>query len=316
MAPTRGPATPVNKSQRPWTAPVEREELAPGNQPNRVTITREIVVPYGQPTTAPEALTLVTGLSKLRIKDAMQKGAVWLQNGTRKPQRLRRITTPLAAGDRLSIYYDSAVLNHVPPTATLVADHKRYSVWHKPAGLLVEGSRYGDHATLARQISEHFEERREVLLVHRLDMEASGLVVAAHSSGACAKLAALWQERQVDKRYRVTVRGDLRPRGPSGRISQALDGKSAVTDWLIESYDAGARTTTLHIRMLSGRFHQIRRHLESIGTPVLGDPRYGQDNKDAGGLRLAAIGIAYQDPWTNAAMTFGECPAFGSPPAP
>ncbi len=189
-------------------------------------------------------------------------------------------------------------------------------MWHKPAGLLVEGSRYGDHATLARQISEHFEERREVLLVHRLDMEASGLVVAAHSSGACAKLAALWQERQVDKRYRVTVRGDLRPRGPSGRISQALDGKSAVTDWLIESYDAGARATTLHIRMLSGRFHQIRRHLESIGTPVLGDPRYGQDNQDAGGLRLAAIGIAYQDPWTNAAMTFGECPAFGPPPAP
>lgn len=305
----------MNKTPRAANVPPERVDSALDHHPNRITITREIVVPYGQPTTAPEALTLVTGLSKLRIKDAMQKGAVWLQNGTRKPQRLRRITTPLAPGDRLSIYYDSAVLGHLPPAATLVADHKRYSVWHKPPGLLVEGSRYGDHATLSRQISEHFEERREVHLVHRLDMEASGLVVAAHSSGACAKLSALWQERQVDKRYRVTVRGDLRPRGPSGRISLALDGKSAVTDWLIESHDAGARTTTLHIRMLSGRFHQIRRHLESIGTPVLGDPRYGQGNKDAGGLRLAAIGIAFRDPWSGEAMILGECPSFEPLPA-
>ena len=286
------------------------------SEPGRVVLSHEMVVPFNQPTSAPEALAAVTGLAKLRIKDAMAKGAVWLQRGSRKPQRLRQISTPLTGGDRLSIHYDSAVLEREPPAASLVAENRHYSVWQKPAGLLIEGSRYGDHATLARQIEAHFEGKREVHLVHRLDMEASGLVIAAHSSAATAKLSALFSGREVDKRYRVTVRGDLRPRGTRGRIEQALDGKPAVTEWQLETYDPVSHTSTVQIRMLSGRYHQIRRHFDGIGFPVMGDPRYGEGNKNTEGLQLAAVGIRFRDPWRGESVTFGECPPFAASPPP
>jgi len=275
-----------------------------------VVLSHELVVPFNHPTTAPEALAAVTGLAKLRIKDAMSKGAVWLQRGSRKPVRLRHLSTPLAGGDRLSIHYDSAVLEREPPAASLVAEDRHYSVWRKPAGLLIEGSRYGDHATLARQIEDHFGGKRDVHLVHRLDMEASGLVLAAHSSAAAAKLSALFSGREVDKRYRITVRGDLRLRGSRGRIEQALDGKPAVTEWALENYDPLGHTSVAQIRMLSGRYHQIRRHFAGIGLPVMGDPRYGEQNKNTEGLQLAAVGIRFRDPWRGEWVTFGECPPF------
>ncbi len=260
---------------------------------------------------AADLLAQLSGLPKLRIKDAMQKGAVWHARGAAKPKRLRRVTAPLKPGDLLQLFYDSEVLARVPPAATPVADCKRYSVWHKPAGLLVEGSRFGDHATLAAQIAAHYTSRREIYLVHRLDLEASGLLLVAHSRQAAAKLSALFQSRSVDKRYRVEVLGDLRPRGEidqSGRIDLPLDDKAAVTEYRVERVDEGAMHSIVVIRMLSGRYHQIRRHFEAIGHPVIGDPRYGRGNKDPGGMRLAAIGIAFTDPWTQRPVRFGELP--------
>jgi len=275
----------------------------------RRVFTIEHTVRDGDPPLAVDLLATLSGLPKLRIKDAMQKGAVWHARGRAKPVRLRRVTTPLAVGDRLQLYYDSAVLALLPPAATLRADCRRYSVWHKPAGLLVEGSRFGDHATLAAQIAAHFSPRREVYLVHRLDLEASGLLVVAHSRQAAAKLSALFQAREVDKRYRVDVLGDLRVRGDAGRIELPLDDKPAVTEYRLEGVDEQAGRSTVMIRMWSGRYHQIRRHFDAIGHPVIGDPRYGRGNKDPGGMRLAAVGIAFTDPWTQRPVQFGELPA-------
>lgn len=273
---------------------------------SRRVLTVEVTVAAGDPDHAPELLAQRSGLSRLRIKDAMTKGAVWLARGGRKPERLRRATTPLKPGDRLALYYDSAVLALDPPRATLVTDARRYSVWNKPAGLLVEGSRFGDHATLATQVATHFTPRREVYLVHRLDLEASGLILVAHSRSAAAKLSALFQARSVDKRYRVEVLGDLRPRGGKGRIDLPLDGKAAVTEYDVDDFREEDNRSVVHVRMLSGRYHQIRRHFEAIGHPVIGDPRYGRGNKDPGGLRLAAVGIAFIDPWSNRPVRLGD----------
>lgn len=277
--------------------------------PTRQVFTIEHTVRADDALVAAELLVQLSGLSKLRVKDAMQKGAVWHARGSGKPVRLRRVTTPLKIGDRLQLHYDSAVLALAPPRATLLADCRRYSVWDKPAGLLVEGSRFGDHATLAAQVALHFTPRREVYLVHRLDLEARGLLVVAHSRRAAAKLSALFQAREVDKRYRIEVVGDLRARGATGRIDLPLDGKAAVTEYRLEQVrDDGTRSVAL-IRMLSGRYHQIRRHFDAIGHPVVGDPRYGNGNHDPDGMRLAAIGIAFVDPWTQRPVSFGELPA-------
>lgn len=279
----------------------------------RQVLSIEVTLAAGDPDNAPDVLAARSGLSRLRIKDAMTKGAVWLARAGRKPERLRRVKTPLKPGDRLNLYYDSAVLALVPPQATLVVDARRYSVWHKPAGLLCEGSRFGDHATLAAQVAAHFTPRREVYLVHRLDLEASGLIVIAHSRQATARLSALFQARSVDKRYRIEVLGDLRPLGARGRIDLPLDGKAASTEYAVEAYREEDNRSVAHVRMLSGRYHQIRRHFEALGHPVIGDPRYGRGNKDAGGLRLAAVGIAFEDPWSGRPVRLGDVPEWQTP---
>jgi len=279
------------------------------NGAERQVFTLEHTVRAEDPPLIADLLVQLSGLPKLRIKDAMQKGAVWHARGSGKPVRQRRVTTPLKPGDRVQLHYDSQVLALVPPAARLVADCRRYSVWHKPAGLLVEGSRFGDHATLAAQVAALFTPRREVYLVHRLDLEASGLLVIAHSRQAAAKLSALFQARSVDKRYRIEVLGDLRTRGAAGHIDLPLDGKAAVTEYRVEGTQADDMRSVVLIRMHSGRYHQIRRHFDAIGHPVIGDPRYGTGNKDPGGMRLEAIGITFTDPWSQRPVSFGELPA-------
>ncbi len=264
----------------------------------------EITVARSSAASAPELLAQASGLSKSRIKDAMQKGAVWQSRGTRKPQRLRRATAPLQPGDHLALYYDSSVLDRIPPTATLVADHARYSVWHKPPGLLVEGSRYGDHATLLHQVAAHFKPARRVWLVHRLDLEAAGLLLIAHSPQAAARLSALFQARMIDKQYYIEAQGRLGEKDACGRIEIPLDAKAAVTDYRVIQYAAAQDLSHVEISMLSGRYHQIRRHLAAVGHPVLGDPKYGQGNAHPDGLRLVAVRLGFVDPWQEKAIQF------------
>ena len=252
---------------------------------------------------APDLLAQASGLSKLRVKDAMQKGAVWLSRAGRRPQRLRRATGALCTGDRLSLYYDSVILAYVPPPPRLVADAKRYSVWDKPAGLLVEGSRYGDHATLLRQVEHHFSPTRPVWLVHRLDLEASGLILLAHTAQAAAGLSALFQARSVHKRYFIEVQGIVGAIGAQGSFDTPLDGKAAATAYTVVGVNAAAGMTQVEITMLSGRHHQIRRHFADAGYPVLGDLKYGS-TPHPDGMRLAAVHMAFQAPWEKTSVEY------------
>lgn len=269
----------------------------------RVAFITELTVPGGGGT-APDLLSAASGLSKSRIKEAMQKGAVWAAQGSRKAQRLRRATTPLAAGTRLSLHYDSQVLDREPPQARPVCDEKRYSVWFKPPGLLVEGSRYGDHATLLRQVEQGFGAPRRVWLVHRLDLEAAGLILIAHTPQAAARLSALFQARTIEKHYCIEVTGLLGTPGSSGHWDAALDGKASRTDYRVVSSSPQLNMSCVEIRMASGRYHQIRRHAAAAGHPVLGDPAYGQHNAHSAGLRLMATRLAFIDPWRGARVEY------------
>ena len=80
----------------------------------------------------------------------MIKGAVWLKRPGQKEQRIRKATSPLLAGDQVELYYDPQVLAMTPPAPRLIAEEKHYSAWYKPATLLTQGTRYGDHCSLLR----------------------------------------------------------------------------------------------------------------------------------------------------------------------
>lgn len=231
----------------------------------------------------------------------MQKGAVWLKPLHRKSQRrLRRITQPLKKGDTLFLYFDEHLLSLQSTPARLISDAQHYSVWNKPAGMLAQGTLYGDHCSLLYFVEQHFQPRRPCFLVHRLDSAASGLMLIAHSERAAAAFSALFQQRAMIKRYRVMVEGLLDKN--TSVIKEALDDKEAVTriEHITHREDGNSELTVL---IETGRKHQIRRHFASMGHPVLGDREYGSSlTKDP--LQLVAIELSFPCPFTRTQRTY------------
>lgn len=252
--------------------------------------------------TACELLAARSGFSKGKIKDAMNKGAVWLVPPAGPMKRLRRATATLNPGEKIELHYNDEVLAKQVPASALLADMQHYSVWFKPSGVLAQGTMEGDHCALLRQAELYFKMLRPVFLVHRLDREASGLMLVAHSQNAAARLSALFQNNNVYKRYWVQVRGQLAP--AQAVIDTPLDGKAAHTHYTVESYDVASDTSVLSVVIDTGRLHQIRRHLAGLDHPVIGDPKYGSGNKNPAGLQLNAVQLRFRCPFIDKEMDF------------
>ncbi len=238
-----------------------------------------------------------------------------------KPRRLRRIKSKLKSGDQLTLNYDEAVLAGGCADAVLVADEGSYSVWYKPAGMLCQGSRWGDHTTLYRWAEKHLVPERTAFIVHRIDRMASGLVVLAHSKKAAVHITNQFASRKVEKNYQVIVAGDPAFSLPH-IIDTDIDGKPAHTTINEQALlqeppsvlaSSEASFTLLNISIETGKKHQIRRHLASLGYPVLGDRLYSADAKKSPDdsdsltidnshndidLQLVAVKIAFTAPGT------------------
>lgn len=255
-----------------WTLQVEEGE------------TRDIVT----------ALAEISALSRTAIKQAVAKGAVWLKRkGSEK--RLRRTNVPLLSGDRLQLCYDPAILALAVPKLRCLADQRRYSLWFKPAGMVAQGTRFGDHCALLRAAEQQMNPTRECLLVHRLDRETSGLMLIAHDSKAAAAISGQLQRGALFKAYLALVTGHLQQ---PLTLEQPLDGQSATTLVTPVAYDGDAQLSLVAIRLVTGRTHQIRRHLSMAGFPLWGDPRYGRGNKNETGMALQAQALALTCPFS------------------
>jgi tRNA pseudouridine32 synthase/23S rRNA pseudouridine746 synthase len=123
-------------------------------------------------------------------------------------------------------------------------------------------------------------------------------------------LSSLFQQQQIIKGYTARVRGNPAESAPAGKIDFKLDGRPAVTEFRVDDYDPATHTSMVRIIIATGRKHQIRRHFEMIGHPVMGDPRYGRDNKNSTGLQLAATGLEFQCPFKQEKLVFDTAAEF------
>ncbi|WP_215398183.1 RluA family pseudouridine synthase [Rheinheimera oceanensis] len=249
----------------------------------------------------------VPELSKGRLKDAMSKGAVLLSG---KPQkRLRRAQTALQAGQQLQLHYDDDLLQRSCEPAQLISDQQQYSLWFKPAGMLSQGNEWGDHLSLLRAVEQHFAAKRQVFLLHRLDREASGVVIVAHSKNAAAAFSKLIAGHKISKQYVIRVMGQLSDSLlQQGEISLPLDDKACLTRFKLLQFDTATQQSWLEVDLISGRKHQIRRHFAAVGHPVMGDPQYGQGNKDSTGLALQAVKLSFSCPLRHKSQSFSVPP--------
>lgn len=164
----------------------------------------------------------------------------------------------------------------------------------KPTGLVVHPGAGPREPTLVHGLLHHCRGQLSGIggverpgIVHRLDRETSGLIVAAKTDVAHRGLSELFKSRELVKRYAALVGGC--PRLESGRIDKPIErhpvhrhkmrvapegeGRRALTDWRLEK--GGKRFSLLDFRIHTGRTHQIRIHCQHLGHPILGDTAYG-----------------------------------------
>jgi tRNA pseudouridine32 synthase/23S rRNA pseudouridine746 synthase len=241
--------------------------------------------------------------SKQQIKSIMQKGAVWIEAG-KKTQRVRRAKRMLKQGEIVHFYYDQHVLDIEPVAPVLIADYGHYSVWNKPFGLLSQGSKWGDHCTVTRWAEQHLKPQRSSFVVHRLDRAANGLIIVAHEKKAAAALSALFQTREVEKRYQIWVQGQFDPKTSRHpvKVKKEIDGRQAASYFSFVDYDEAQNRSLLDVSIETGRKHQIRRHSAELGFPVIGDRLYGDDHQE--NLQLCAYYMRFKCPFTQTIREF------------
>ena len=196
----------------------------------------------------------------------------------------------------------------------------------KPCGMVVHPAAGNEDGTLVNALLYHLDHLSGIGgemrpgIVHRLDKDTSGLMLVAKEDKAHAALSRQLSDRQMEKHYRALVMGHMKePEGviekPIGRsrndrkkMAVEPDGRWAKTEWrVLREYPD---RTLLDVHIITGRTHQIRVHMSSIGHPVLGDPLYGTRNMPkAERLMLHAYSLEFTHPITGERMRFtAPCP--------
>ena len=210
---------------------------------------------------------------------------------------------------------------YTPPDLPLAVIHADAAVVvvHKPAGLLSVPGRGEDRADcLIARLRVVYP---DILLVHRLDLDTSGVMVFARSKAAQGNLGQQFEKRLTTKVYTARVAGEMA--GDAGRVDLPLivdwpnrprqhvnfeTGKPAVTDWQVSARGQGE--TRVRLIPLTGRSHQLRVHMAEIGHPTLGDPLYASGAAAAyPRLMLHAESLRFRHPETGAWGTYtAACP--------
>jgi len=170
-------------------------------------------------------------------------------------------------------------------------------VLNKPSGLLSVPGRGADKQdSLATRVQAEYS---DALIVHRLDMETSGLLVMARGKAMHRQLSMLFQDRRVEKCYQARVAGELRqpegeidlplitdwPNRPRQKVDWEL-GKPSLTRYQMLAFDPASHTSRVALMPVTGRSHQLRVHMLALGHPILGDRLYAPDEVVAMSPRL------------------------------
>lgn len=191
----------------------------------------------------------------------------------------------------------------------------------KPSGLLAVPGRGDDKRDCAAaRVQARFADAR---VVHRLDQPTSGLMLFARGAAMQRALSALFERRAVDKRYVAVVAGEVAADAGEIDLPLAADwpnrprqlvdrerGKPSLTRWRVLAREAGR--TRLELEPRTGRSHQLRVHLASIGHPIVGDALYAPPEvaRAAPRLLLHASALRFTHPLTGAARSWDSAPPF------
>ena len=262
----------------------------------------------------------IPALSRSRIQALVAEGRVTPSGRKAVAGQLYRVSVPPAR--------PAEPAAEAIPLA-VVHEDEHLVVVDKPAGMVVHPAPGHPGGTLVNALLDHCGRSLTGVggvarpgIVHRLDKDTSGLIVAAKTEAAHAGLRALFETHDIDRGYLALVQG--LPSPVSGRIEAPIGrdprhrkrmavverGRAAVTHYRVERA-FGTRASLVACRLETGRTHQVRVHLAHIGHAVIGDPNYGRRRR---GLpvfprqALHAARLGFRHPATGESMMFESLP--------
>ncbi len=254
---------------------------------------------------------------RLKLKQVLKFGSLTINGSVVKSHKFE-----LRPGDRLEILEKKAVAKRnlvARLPFKIVYEDEWLVVIDKPSGLLTMGTDEDKIHTAYYILTEYVRaqspsKRGRIFIVHRLDRQASGLIVFAKKEEIKNKLQEEW--KTAVKKYYAVVRGV--PKKASDTIESYLveDDFKRVYSTTDRSRDAKHASTfyriadkkppycLLDVTLLTGRKNQIRVHLSDIGHPIVGDEKYGSTDDPMGRLALHAYHLSFKHPHTGELKTF------------
>jgi 23S rRNA pseudouridine1911/1915/1917 synthase len=259
-------------------------------------------------------------VSRTQVQDWIKTGAVLVNGKETKPKHR------LEAGDLVLVNVPEAQPTEIaaePIPLEVVYEDSDVIVINKPRGLVVHPAPGHSSGTVVNALLHHCKDLSGINgsirpgIVHRIDKDTSGLLMAAKNDTAHASLSAQLKAHTVTRKYIALVHGNVpHERGtvdaPIGRDERDRkmftvtdkNSRHAVTHFnVIERF--GGDYTLLELQLETGRTHQIRVHMKYIGHPLAGDPMYGRSKTvDLSGQALHAAVLGFEHPKTGEYLEF------------
>ncbi|BBB93014.1 MAG TPA: RluA family pseudouridine synthase [Methylomusa anaerophila] len=267
----------------------------------------------------------IPSLSRSHIQRLIAAECVWVNSKTVKANYKVQIN------DKIEITIPEVEPIDVIPESIpldILYEDQDIIVINKPRGMVVHPAAGNYRGTLVNALLEHCKDLSGINgvirpgIVHRLDKDTSGVIVAAKTDRAHLNLAEQIKSRVASRKYLAIVHGNIIEeqgvinapigRHPSDRKKMAVtfsNSKEAVTRFRV--LERFGNYTLVECKLLTGRTHQIRVHMSYIGHPVAGDPKYGPERRhfDIAGQALHSAELSIIHPVTGRPMSFSApCP--------
>ena len=236
--------------------------------------------------------------TKSGIKKAIKKELIFIDG------LLATTSKFISGGEKIELFEseNSSTFERLKLDLEVLFEDSYLAIIYKPAGILVSGNRF---VTIANGLTQNLKKSNQLDAVrpqpiHRLDYPTSGLLLIGKTSSSINALSALFKNNEIQKTYFAITIGKMEE---NGEMNFHIDEKIALTQFEVLRTVVSKRFTFLNLVKLSpktGRKHQLRKHLSSIGNPILGDKEYFKEGLvlNGRGLYLHASALDFIHPFT------------------